>query len=170
MDCRCTLYTVIFVRWNMRRWKRIIAVSDRIHTDIGKNFPDGYLQREVLQRRLGSLSFAISNDPPVFWIVAKGFITPSLIREELPIVEEFGKRHPGGWDYVVDTTRVRMIHPYNPMLLRNVRNLPNIRRYIIIAPPMVRFFGRAVSWLIHPTHIVSNTDEALEITSKRVVS
>ena len=132
--------------------------------------PDGYTPGKILNRRTGSLSFATSNDPAVFWIEARGFITPSLIREELPIVESFGREHEEGWDYVVDTTRVRLIHPYNPLLLRKVRKLPNNRRYIIIAPLLIRFFGRAVSWLIRPTHIVGTLEEALAITENRLVS
>jgi len=103
----------------------------------------------------------VSQDPAIFWIVAEGFITPSLIREELPIVESFGRDHSEGWDYVVDTTRVWFIHPYNPVLLRKIRTLPNNRSYIIIAPFMVRLLGRLVTWLIRPTRIVRSVDEAL---------
>lgn len=125
--------------------------------------PEGFTEAETLTRRFGSLTFATSENPPAFWIVAKGAISPSFIREELPFVARFGQGHPEGWDYIVDTTRVTLIHPYNPLLLRQVRSLPHNRRYIIVAPLAVRFLGRLVSWVIRPTHIVGSHHEALAL-------
>ncbi len=133
-------------------------------------FPDGYRTLSEARRRFGSLTFATNHDPAVFWILARGIITPSLLREELTIVRAFGAEHPEGWDYVVDTTRVSVIHPLNVLILRSIHTLPNIRRYVIVASPVVRALAGISATLIRPTSIVRSSREAQRLVSTRLVS
>src|SRR5439155_6345326 len=97
---------------------------------------------------------------PVFWVEPRGYVGPSHLREVLARAAEFGARHPGGWDYVVDTSRVTIVNPLNPIWLRRIKRLPNLRRYVVIAPSrFARFMMRLSSWIVRPDRIVASRDE-----------
>ncbi len=106
---------------------------------------------------MGRLEFEASEDPPRFLVRAFGYVGPSLLKADLAAAAEFGRAHPGGWTYVVDTTHVRFANPLNPIWLRRIRRLPNLQRYLVIAPnPMVRaliFLGR---WIVRPDSVVKS--------------
>ena len=115
---------------------------------------------EHLRHGSGELRIYVREHPAAFLVRAIGTIGPSLIRADLKRAEDFGNAHPSGWDYVADTTSVRFAHPLNVLWLRRVRSLPNLSRYLVVAPsPSVRRAIRWTSWIVAPDRVVSSLDE-----------
>ena len=100
------------------------------------------------------------DDPATLWVAPEGYVGPTLLRAELHAAARFGREHPGGWDYVVDTTAVRLANPMNPLWLRRVRALPNLARYFVVAPSLpVRVAIRAARALVRPDAVVARASE-----------
>jgi hypothetical protein len=96
--------------------------------------------------------------------VASGYIGPRLLRRELAAAGEFGKGHSEGWSYIVDTRRVRAVNPINPFLLRRILRLPNVSRYVVIAPRWIRALARLGAVIVRPTELVGTPAEAFAAT------
>ena len=111
-----------------------------------------------IRRRGGRLELTAEGDQ--LCIAASGYVGPSLLRADLAAAAEFGRRHPDGWTYLVDTSGVRFANPLNVFWLRRIRALPNLRRYVVIAPSgFVRFMIRMASWLVRPDRVVRSRAE-----------
>lgn len=111
-----------------------------------------------LVQRFGRIRLYTSDAPPLFYVRAGGYVGPSLLRATLRRARPFGRRHPQGWDYVVDTADVKLANPLNLFWLRRVHHLPHLRRYVVIAPASgpVRALMPLVSLLIGPDLIVNS--------------
>ncbi|MCP3918108.1 MAG: hypothetical protein GY711_21375 [bacterium] len=130
--------------------------------------PRGFAELARVERRLGSVVLGTREEPPVFWVAASGFVTPSLLREDLRRAEAFGRAHSWGWDYVADTTRVRAVHPANPLLLRRIHDLPFLRRYITVAPSWAtRFAIVSMRAVVRCDVVARSTEQALELVGER---
>lgn len=115
----------------------------------------------VVDGRRGTLRFWELDDPPVFLVAGTGSIGPASVKRELVHAEAFGARHPSGWTYVVDTEGVRMANPLILRWLRRIHALPNIERYIVVAPSrMLRLLGRLASPFVGSDHVVRDKAEA----------
>src|SRR5262245_16673753 len=111
---------------------------------------------------MGRLEIEQNENPARFLVRAHGYVGPSLLRQDLAAAHAFGQKHPGGWDYVVDTTFVRFANPLNPLWLTRIRRLPHLRRYIVIAPSaMVRIMMALASWLVKPDLVVRSSSDLL---------
>ena len=53
-----------------------------------------------------------------------------------------------------------LINPINPLLLRRIRRLPNLSRYLVVAPAWhLRFAIRSAGWIVRPDRIVADRSE-----------
>lgn len=113
------------------------------------------------QHRFGRIRLYTSGAPPLLYVRAGGYIGPALLRGTLRRATTFGRRHPLGWDYVVDTVDVRLANPLNVFWLRRIHHLPHLTRYIVIAPASgpVRMLVPLVELLIRPDAIVNSMAE-----------
>ena len=84
-----------------------------------------------------------------------------MLQETLVIAEVFGQQQPNGWDYVVDTTKLKIAHPLNPIWLRKIHKLPNLNRYIVVNPPffLMRLLSPLIKRLLGPDIILNSVDE-----------
>jgi hypothetical protein len=122
--------------------------------------PSPYQLLERIRRGRGELAILARERPATFLVRARGAIGPALIRADLARARAFGSAHPDGWDYVVDTSEVRFAHPLNVFWLREIRKLPNLSRYMVVAPsPSVRRAIAWTRWLVRPDRVVESMDE-----------
>lgn len=128
-----------------------------------RTLPAGFELHELLEGRLGTIRVGSRPQPACLWSQPSGYIGPRLLRKELACASGFAARHPEGWHFVVDTRRVRLINPVNPLLLRRLIRLPHLRGYISISPPWIRLLARIGQVLFRPTHLVGVDEEALAI-------
>lgn len=119
-------------------------------------------QQHFIQRKFGHIIVYALESPALLYIQANGYIGPSLLQETFELAQGFGKHHTNGWDYIVDTTGVKIANPLNVFWLRKIHQLPNLRRYIVITPAffLVRMLIPLVSFLVRPDVILSS-EEAL---------
>jgi hypothetical protein len=111
------------------------------------------------RRRGGSVELIREDD--VLLVRPRGYIGRGLIKDDFRVANAFGREHPDGWWYVTDTTHVRFVHPLNPLTLRLIKRLPNVRGYVVIAPSrFVRFGMRVMHWLIRQDAVVRTEPEA----------
>ncbi len=123
----------------------------------------------VNRRRGGSVEIVREND--ILLVRPRGYIGRGLLRKDLLDATAFGRDHPSGWWYITDTTGVRFVNPINPVSLRKIKRLPNIRGYVIIAPlPFVRFGLRAAHWLLKQDAVVRTETEARSWISAKATS
>lgn len=100
----------------------------------------------------------------MFWVEAHGFVSLSLIRADLEHAAAFGRRHPEGWSYVVDIGGVWGAHPLNPWLLRRIRHLPHLDRYVVVAPGgMARWAMRLAAPFVRPDAVLGSARDACEL-------
>ena len=118
----------------------------------------------------GELELAARERPATFWVTARGGIGPKLLRSDLAYAQAFGRGHPEGWDYVVDLRSVRWVHPWNPVILAGLRELPHLRHWIVISD------SGFLNWLLslgphrlRPDRVVADPDSALELASQDCV-
>jgi hypothetical protein len=117
-----------------------------------------------IHARFGRLLLHEHGVPPVLWIEAHGFITPFLVRADLEHAAAFGQQHPEGWSYVVDIGGVRGVHPLNPWLLRGIRRLPYLDRYVVVAPGRAARLGVLLATpLVRPDAVLRTVGEAREL-------
>lgn len=129
-------------------------------SDSSLPLPPSFRLVERIRRGRGELELCVRDSPPTFLVRAVGGIGPALVREGLARAAAFGEAHPKGWDYVADTTRVRIANPLNVFVLRRIRQMPNLVSYIAIAPsPAVQRAIRWTSWIVRPDRVVSSMDE-----------
>lgn len=118
--------------------------------------------------RFGSLQLASRESPAAFWVQARGVIIPRLIRVDLEYAAAFGRGHPDGWDYVVDTRGVRMVHPWNLIELRKLRQLPHLRSWVVIASPgLLATLQRCAPALVRADYQVGDAAEAFELLARQ---
>lgn len=127
--------------------------------------PAGFELGETLDTKLGAIAIARRSDPAVFWVEARGIITPALLREDLARAERFGAENADGWSYVADVTAVRFAHPANVLELRRIPALPNLQRYVVVTPSRLqRLLIASGRRLVAPDAIVPTPEEALALT------
>jgi hypothetical protein len=116
-------------------------------------------QAQILQQRLGHVRISVAEAPALIFIEPSGYIGPTLLQKTLEFAQDFGKRHPEGWDYIVDSLHLKVPNPLNIYWLRKIRNLPNLRKYIVITPPFlpVRLIEKTVlASLVGPDMILDS--------------
>ncbi len=99
--------------------------------------------------------------PPLFVVEAFGYIGPTILREVLALAETYGRAHPDGWDYLVDPRRVRFAHPLNLVWFHKIHGLPNLRRYLALAPAsaILRLLAFATTRLTGPDMLVHSPED-----------
>lgn len=130
--------------------------------------PDGFKLIYGPSWRFGSLRLAAREAPAAFWVEARGFVIPRLVRVDLEYAAAFGRGHPEGWSYVVDARRVRFAHPWNLSLLAKVRDLPHIQSWTVITSTgLSESLLKIAPARVRPDNIVHGAREALELIECR---
>jgi hypothetical protein len=120
--------------------------------------PAGARAVDTIEGRLGSIELFELDDPPALLAMGSGFISHSMIRHDIDHAARFAERHPGGWTYLADVRRVRLLDPRNPVALRRINTLPGVRRYVVLAGPL---FGKLARF--GPGQVTTSIDEALTL-------
>ena len=123
----------------------------------------------TIATRRGRMEISDSGGPPwVLRIVARGWIGPTLIRQDLEHATAFGREHPEGWWYVVDPNDV-VPNPVNVVYLRAVGRLPNVRGYLVVVRrrPM-RAMARLMARLGGPDRVFASDVEAMAYVAEGI--
>lgn len=117
--------------------------------------------RGSLSRPLSSARYQVSTDPPLYLVSAGGFVGPAILRDVVARLTEFGTAHPDGWGYIVDVRKVVAPSIRNARYLRQIHDLPNLKRYVVVAS----WLGRVTLSIIRrlpggPDDVVSTLDAA----------
>ncbi|MEM7110969.1 MAG: hypothetical protein AAF614_00955 [Chloroflexota bacterium] len=121
-----------------------------------------------ITHRFGQINIQEKFSPPHLMVQAIGYVGPKMLQDTLAYAQTFGKKHPHGWDYVVDTTKLGIAHPLNPIWLRKIHHLPHINRYIVINPssPLMRLAAPLVKLLLGPDIMLDSVDRLDELLSQ----
>lgn len=114
-----------------------------------------------INHRFGKITIQKQTNPSYLLVQAKGYVNPKMLQATLAIAEEFGREQPQEWDYIVDTTELKVAHPLNPIWLRKIHKLPHLNRYIVINPPffLMRLLSPLIKLLLGPDIILNSIDE-----------
>jgi hypothetical protein len=115
------------------------------------------------------MDITVTDEPPwVLRVHARGYVGPTLIRQDLDHAAAFGRSHPEGWWYVVDPTDV-VPNPINVVYLKAISRLPNVRGYLVVARrrPM-RTVARVLARLGGPDRIFASEAEALAHVAEEI--
>jgi len=83
-----------------------------------------------------------------------------MVRLTLATAAEFGRPLSDGWDYVVNSTGLLIPDIRNVRFLAEIPKLPNLNRYIIVAPnPIVRAMANGLRLVSHPDQVCRSMDE-----------
>ena len=123
----------------------------------------------TLATRRGRMDISVvDGPPPVLRVVARGYVGPALIRQDLEHAAAFGRDHPEGWVYLVDPTDV-VPNPVNIVYLKAISRLPNVRGYLVVARrrPM-RIMGRLLSRFGGPDRVFASEADALAYATQGI--
>ena len=112
--------------------------------------------------RRGRMDISDSGGEPwVLRVVARGWVGPTLIRQDLAHAAAFGRQHPEGWWYVVDPSDV-VPNPVNVVYLKAISRLPNVQGYLVVVRrrPM-RVMARLLARLGGPDRVFASEAEAM---------
>lgn len=122
----------------------------------------------TLETRTGAMHLEFDEDTPTVVAVASGHVGPKLAAWDLQQAGEFGRGHPEGWWYVVDTGAVGVPNPINLRLLKQIRRMPNITGYVVIAPKApFRAIARVLRFISAPDAVVRTREEAMDFLAAR---
>jgi len=80
----------------------------------------------------------------------------------LKFLEEFDRSSKGKWTYIVDVSKVKIIHPLNPFLLKGLKQFSKMKEYVVYAPsPIVRVLLNLTNWINKPDRIIKDRKELL---------
>lgn len=119
--------------------------------------------------RRGRMEISVlDGSPPVLRVMSRGWVGPTLIRQDLAHATAFGRDHPEGWVYVVDPTDV-VPNPVNVVYLKAISRLPNVRGYLVVARrrPM-RTMARLLSRVGGPDRVFASEAEALAYATEGI--
>ena len=113
-----------------------------------------------ITHRFGKINIQEKSNPPHLMVQAINYVGPKMLQETLAYAQTFGEKHPQGWDYVVDTSKLGVAHPLNPIWLRKIHHLPNINRYIVVSSssPLMRLAAPLVKLLLGPDIMLDSVD------------
>lgn len=123
------------------------------------------MKHHQITHRFGKIDIQEQTSPPLFSVQAIGYINPKMLQETLAYAQTFGEKQSQGWDYVVDTTKLKIAHPLNPIWLRKIHQLPNINRYIVINSSsfLTRLAAPLIRRLLGPDIILNSPAELDEL-------
>ena len=117
-----------------------------------------------LRTRTGRIQVEERDGDRMFLVIAAGHVGPTLVRFDLDRAATFGRRHPEGWWYVVDTTGVLVPNPLNVVYLRRIRRLPQLQGFVVVAPRRaLRLVARVLAPVSRPDAVVASLPEAVAL-------
>ena len=85
-----------------------------------------------IKSKKGSIKLFVDIEKCIITAVPCGFITPSLVKDEIEQIHNYGQKFQKPWTYCVDTAFVKFAHPLNILHLRKIKSLPNIDYYYLV--------------------------------------
>lgn len=95
----------------------------------------------------------------LLYAIPNGYVGPELVKKDLQFLGEFNDNTEDEWQYILDTSKVKIVNPINPFLLRGLSQLSKMKEYVVYAPsPMVRTMIILTSWINKPDRIIKSYD------------
>ena len=83
-----------------------------------------------------------------------------ISRQELVLLQNGDPNNTAVWQKIVDISKAKIINPINPFLLRELRKLSKMKRYIVYAPSLVvRILINLGSWINQPDEMIKDEKE-----------
>lgn len=110
----------------------------------------------VLKSFLGQIDIFVNPSKTTLYIVPKGYVGPSLVKKDMNFALAFENSISHQWTYVVDTSKVSVVSPLNPLFLNHeLKRFKKMKAYVVYAPsPMVRMMLSLTSWLNKPDRVI----------------
>lgn len=116
--------------------------------------------------RLGYIDVFTNQKRSIVYAIPNGYVGPTLVKKDLEFLADFDLNSTGGWTYIVDTSKVKVVHPLNPFLLKGLKQFSKMEAYVVYAPsPIVRGMLQLTNWINKPDRVIKD-NEALQIALK----
>ncbi len=116
-----------------------------------------------IQSRFGYIDIFTNEDKSLLYAEPNGYVDPSLVKKDLQFLEHFDNSTSTHWTYIINISKVKIVHPLNPFLLNRIKKFSNLNEYIVYAPsPIVRVMLHLTSWINQPDKILKN-QKALQL-------
>ena len=116
----------------------------------------------TFKNRGGQIDLFFKEQERLLLAKPSGYISPQLFWKELNFLRQFAAQQNQPWNYIVDLTEVRFVHPFNPFLLRRFKGLHQLYIYTAYSPSrLIRFAMKMTAW-INPIDRVIDDKKNLE--------
>ena len=116
-----------------------------------------------IESRFGYIEVYTNEDKSTLYAIPNGYVGPDLVRKDLAFLKIFDANATGKWKYIVDTSKVKIVNPINPFLLKGLKQFPKMSEYIVYAPSsFVRTMLNLTNWINKP-HKIIKEEKALQI-------
>lgn len=112
-----------------------------------------------IESRFGFIEIFINQKKNLLYAVPNGYVGPELVKKDLKFLEHFDAACEDNWTYIVDISKVKLVNPINPFLLKRLRQFSKMKEYIVYAPsPIIRIMLNLNRWIIKPDKIIKENN------------
>ncbi len=117
--------------------------------------------------RFGYIEVFINKEKSIIYAIPNGYVGPSLVKKDLAFLADFDLNSKEDWTYIVDTSKVKVVNPINPFLLKGLKQFSKMKEYVVYAPsPIVRLMLQLTNWINKPDRVIKE-DKVLRLELKR---
>lgn len=115
----------------------------------------------TLKSFFGQIDVFVNADKTTLYVAPKGYVGPSLVKKDLNYALEFENSISQEWTYIVDTSKVSVVSPLNPLFLYlGLKRFKKMKTYMVYAPSsMVRMMLSLTSWMNKPDRVIKTMDD-----------
>jgi len=115
----------------------------------------------TLKSTLGHIDIFANANKTTLFVIPKGYVGPSLVKKDLNYALEFENSISHEWTYIVDTSKVSVVSPLNPLFLHlGLKQFKRMKAYVVYAPsPIVRMMLFLTNWINKPDSVLKNEDD-----------
>lgn len=116
----------------------------------------------TLDSSFGHIDVFTNEERSFLYAVPHGYVGPALVKKDLKFMNDFDLGSTAEWSYIVDTSKVKVVNPINPFLLKGLSRFSNMKEYVVYAPsPIVRLMIKLSAWINRPDRVIKKKEDLL---------
>jgi len=143
----------------------------KINPSLGNNvltysmqLPQVYLKVKEIKTRMGKVILYTNLTRTLLYAEASGYISLSLLKQDLAFVSDSDQSQTQPWIYLVNTAQIGFAHPLNLFYLNHLKDKNYLKHYIVyINFPFICFINHSFRKLISIDQILKSEQELLTI-------
>lgn len=115
----------------------------------------------TLKSSFGHIDIFVNPNKTTLYVIPNGYVGPSLVKKDLTYALEFENSISHEWTYIVDTSKVSVVSPLNPLFLhQGLKQFKRMKAYVVYAPSsIVRMMLSLTNWINKPDRVLKTSED-----------